>query len=86
MTPYLDYLKYGILPQDKKDAKSLMFRDANYTLINDVLYKRGFSFPYLRCLRAEEGKRVLEELYAGECSNHIQAQSLYIKALRLGYY
>ena len=86
MTPYLDYLKHGILPQDKKEAKSLMFRVANYTLIDNVLYKRGFSFLYQRCLRVEEGKRVFEELYAGECSNHIEAQSLYIKALRLGYY
>ena len=73
MTPYLDYLKHGILPQDKKEAKSLMFRAANYTLIDDILYKRGFSFPYLRCLRTEEGKRVLEELHAGEYNNHIQA-------------
>ena len=86
MTPYLDYLKHGILSQDKKEAKSLMFRAANYTLINDVLYKRGFSSPYLRYLQAKEGKWVLEELHTSECSNHIQAQSLYIKALRLGYY
>ena len=86
MTPYLDYLKHRILPQDKKEAKSLMFRAANYTLIDDILYKRGFSFSYLCYLRTEEGKRVLEELHAGECSNHIQAQSLYIKELRLGYY
>ena len=61
MTPFLDYLKDGVLPTDKKEAKSLMFRAANYTLIDDVLYKRGFSFPYLRCLRVDEGIRVLEE-------------------------
>ena len=50
MTPFLDYLRDGVLPTDKKEAKSLMFRAANYTLIDGVLYKRGFSFPYLRCL------------------------------------
>ena len=49
MTPYLDYLRNRILPQDKKEAKSLMYQVANYTLIDDVLYKRRFSFPYLRC-------------------------------------
>ena len=86
MTPFLDYLKDDVLPTDKKEAKSLMFGAANYTLIDGVLYKRGFSFPYLRCLRVGEGIRVLEELHAGECSNHIQAQNLYVKALRLGYY
>ena len=50
MTLYLDYLRHGILPEDKKEAKSLMFRATNYTLIDDVLYKRGFSFSYLRYL------------------------------------
>ena len=71
MTPYLDYLRHEILPQDKKEANSLMFQAANYTMIDDVLYKRGFSFPYLCCLRPEEGNRVLKELYACEYSNHI---------------
>ena len=55
MTPYLDYLKHGILPQDKKEAKSLMYLATNYTLIDDILYKRGFSFSYLHCLRPKEG-------------------------------
>ena len=63
-----------------------MFRAVNYTLIDDILYKRGFSFPYLHCLQTVEDIQVLEELHAGECSNHIQAQFLYIKALCLGYY
>ena len=81
---YLDYLKHRIFPQDNKEAKSLIYCAINYTLIDDILYKRGFSFPYPRCLRPKEGIQVLEELYAGECINHIQAQSLYIKALRLG--
>ena len=63
-----------------------MYRAVSYTPIDNVLYKRGFSFPYLHWLRPDEGIRVLEKLHAGECSNHIQAQSLYIKALQLGYY
>ena len=86
MTPFLDYLKHGILPTYRKEAKSLMFRVANFILIDGVLYSRGFSFPYLQCLLPKKSIRVLENLHAGECSNHIQAQSLYIKALWLGYY
>ena len=86
MDPILKYLKEGVLPENKREAKSLMFRAANYTIINDMLCKRGFTFPYLRCLVPEEGTWVLEELHEGKCSNHIKSQSLYIKALRLGYY
>ena len=86
MTPFLDYLKHGIFPADRKEAKILRFRVANFILINGVLYKRGFSFPYLQYLLSEEGIRVLEDLHAREYSNHIQAQSLYIMALRLRHY
>ena len=73
MDPILNYLKDGSLPPDRKDARSIIYKAANYTIINGVLYKRGFSFPLLRCLRPEEGLRVLEDLYAGECSNHVKA-------------
>ena len=86
MTPFLDYLRHGILLMDRKEATSQMCKAANFILIDGVLYKKGFSFPYLRCLLPEEGIQVLKDLHAGECNNHIQAQSLYIKALWLGYY
>ena len=55
MTSFLDYLKHGILLSERKEAKSQMYKAANYILIDGVLYKRGFLFPYLRCLLPEEG-------------------------------
>ena len=44
MTPFLYYLRHRILPTDRKEAKSLMFRATNFILIDGVLYKRGFHF------------------------------------------
>ena len=79
MDPILNYLRDGSLPPERKEAKSIIYKAANYTIIDGVLYKRGFSFPLLRCLRPEEGLRVLEDLHAGECNNHVKAQSLYIQ-------
>ena len=72
MTPFLDYLRHGTLSTDRKEAKSLMYKAANFILIDGVLYTRGFSFPYLQCLLPEEGIQVLEDLHAGECNNHIK--------------
>ena len=43
MTPIVSYLKDGKLPEGKDEAKKLKIRAARYILINDVLYKRGFS-------------------------------------------
>ena len=43
MTPIISYLKDGKLPEGKDKAKKLRVKAARYVLINEVLYKRGFS-------------------------------------------
>jgi len=55
-------------------------------LIVDVLYKRGFSRPYLRCLVFDEVNYVIRKVYEGVCGNHSGAQSLVHKLIRVGYY
>ena len=55
-------------------------------LIKDVLYKRGFSRLYLRCLSHEEADYVMREVYEDICGNHSGAQSLVHKLIRAGYY
>ena len=55
-------------------------------LIRDVLYKRGFSRPYLRCLSHNEADYVMREVHEGICGNHSGARSLVHKLIRAGYY
>ena len=55
-------------------------------LIRDVLYKRGFSLQYLRCLSHDEANDVMREVHKGICGNHLGAQSLVHKLIRAGYY
>ena len=43
MTPIISYLKDGKLPEGKDKAKKLRVKAARYVLIDEVLYKRGFS-------------------------------------------
>ena len=86
MDPILNYLRDGSLPPDRKEARSIIYKAVNYTIIDGVLYKRGFSFSLLRCLRPEEGLRVLEDLHTSECSNHVKSLSLYIQVTRVGYF
>ena len=47
MTPIVSYLKDGKLLKGKDEAKKLRIKAARYVLIDEVLYKRGFSQPYL---------------------------------------
>ena len=66
MTPIVIYLKDERLPEDK--AKKLRIRAAKYVLIDEVLYKRGFSQPYLWCLALDESNYVLREIHEGSKS------------------
>ena len=58
-TPLVSYLKDGVLPDEKEAARKLKVQATRFILIKDVLYKRGFSRPYLRCLGMEEADYVL---------------------------
>ena len=53
---------------------------------DEVLYKRGFSKPYLRCLAPNESNYVLREIHEGVCGNHSGARALVHKVFRVGYY
>ena len=86
MTPILLYLKDGRLSEDKDKARRLRIKAAKYVFIDEVLYKRGFSQPYLRCLALDKSNYVLREVYEGACGNHSEARALVHKVVHASYY
>ena len=81
MTPIVHYLKEGWLSEDKMEARKMQIRVTPFILIDDVLYRQGYSLPYLRCANSEEADYVLCEIHEGICGNHTRARSLAGKAL-----
>ena len=69
-TPLVAYLQSGTLPNEKDAARKLKVQASRFVLIRDVLYKRGFSRPYLRCLSHDEVDYVMREVHEGICENH----------------
>ncbi|XP_024035481.1 uncharacterized protein LOC127899240 [Citrus sinensis] len=86
MDPIRAYIRDGVLPEDKRQARKLKCRAARYTLLDEVLYRRGFTLPLLRCVDEEEADYVLREIHEGICGNHSGARTLAFKALRQGYF
>ena len=86
MTPIVIYLKDGRLPEDKDEVRRLRIKDAKYVLIDKVLYKMGFSQPYLRCLATDESNYVLNEVHERACGNHSEVRALVHKVVHTGYY
>ena len=54
--------------------------------MDNVLYKRGFSQPYLRCLNPDEPFYILKDSHEKAYGNHSGAKSLIYKIVHAGYY
>ena len=72
-TPLISYLRTGVLPDGKDTARKLKVQASRFMLIKDILYKRGFSRPFLRCLSHDEADYVMREFHEGICGNHSRA-------------
>ena len=80
-TPLASYLKNGMLPDGKEAIRKLKVQVARFVLIKDVLYKRGFSCLYLRCLGPEEADYVMRKVHEGICGNHLGSLLLAYKLI-----
>ena len=86
MTPIVSFLLDGQLPQDTDEARKIRKRAARFMVLNDTLYKRGFSMPYLKCVDQDEAKYILDEIHEGVCGDHAGPRLLVSKVIRTGYF
>ncbi|GKD34857.1 reverse transcriptase domain-containing protein [Tanacetum coccineum] len=86
MDPILKYLKIGALPNDIDEARKIRIKAPQYSLKGDVLYRKGYLTPWLRCVGPEQASYVLREAHFGSCSAHAGARTIAQKVARLGYY
>nr|GEU39731.1 reverse transcriptase domain-containing protein [Tanacetum cinerariifolium] len=86
MTPVYEYLTEGILPEEKKKARTVRRKAGRYAVINEVLYEKSFLGLCLRCVGPLQENYVLREIHEGSCSMHAGPRSVVAKALRSGYY
>ncbi|GMH26979.1 hypothetical protein Nepgr_028822 [Nepenthes gracilis] len=86
MTPFLNYLANGSLPEDVEKAKWVKKIAGWYAVVDGRLYCHGYSTPYLRCLTPEEADYALSEVLLGVCESHIGGKNLAFKVMNRGYY
>ncbi|KAK0590638.1 hypothetical protein LWI29_029778 [Acer saccharum] len=69
MTPIMKFLQDGALPEEKSASLRVRRQSPRYLLINRVLYRRGYSLPYLRCIAPPQTDLVLQEVHGGTCDS-----------------
>ena len=80
-TRLVSHLKNGVLPDGKGAVRKLKVQAARFVLIKNVLYKRGFFCPYLRCLGPKKANYVMREVHEGICGNHSRSRLLVHKLI-----
>ncbi|GAU18714.1 hypothetical protein TSUD_80020 [Trifolium subterraneum] len=73
------------LPVDAKEATKIRKRACSYVLLDDKLYRRGFSISLLKCVEEARVEFILQEIHEGINGQHIGGRSLARKALRAGH-
>nr|XP_027118429.1 uncharacterized protein K02A2.6-like [Coffea arabica] len=86
MGPLIRFLSQGELPEDRVESRKLQRKAIRYTLQQNLLYKRSYLNPWLRCITPEKGERILQDIHEGLCGAHVGYRMLIKKALLLGYF
>ena len=82
----IKYLQESYLLESPKEALKIKKLVAFYTIIDNQLFKRGYSIPPLKCINKDQSQYVMAEVHEGVCRHHLRGQSLAAKVPRVGYY
>ncbi|XP_013613866.1 PREDICTED: uncharacterized protein LOC106320045 [Brassica oleracea var. oleracea] len=72
MTPLVQYLEAGILPEDRNEARKIKKRATRYCFSQEKLYRRSFSGPYMRA----PGQKVLLLIVTDYFSKWVEAEAV----------
>ena len=59
MTPIMEYLAIRKLPDNRKDARKILYQAPQYLIVDITLYQCGHSLPLPRCVLPKEAKTIL---------------------------
>jgi 23S rRNA C2498 (ribose-2'-O)-methylase RlmM len=63
--PIIKYIKNEEEPDDKVAAERIARQSAHYTIIGDLLYRRGAARVLMKCIHSATGEQLLDEIHAG---------------------
>ncbi|XP_071699861.1 uncharacterized protein [Rutidosis leptorrhynchoides] len=86
MTPFINYLADGTLPEDKLQARRIRMWAPMYNFRIGILYRKSFIEPYLRCVGPAQAKEIIQEMHEGACSIHFGYRTIVSRIKRMGYF
>ncbi|XP_076960273.1 uncharacterized protein LOC143636596 [Bidens hawaiensis] len=71
MTPILLYLREGVVPEKKQEARRLKIKALKYEIIEGALYRRSYLGPSLKCVDLTEAEYIIREIHEGIIGMHM---------------
>ncbi|XP_021986552.1 uncharacterized protein LOC110882992 [Helianthus annuus] len=85
MTPIIQYLQDGILPESKVEARKIQNKALHYEMNNGILYQKSYLGPLLRCVDPQDANYLIREIHEGICSIHAGPSMVVAKIVNAGY-
>ncbi|XP_076952019.1 uncharacterized protein LOC143625619 [Bidens hawaiensis] len=86
MTPLIDYLQEGKVPESKEEERKLRVKALQYEMVEGGLYRKSYLGPSLKCIDEGEVECVVRDIHEGICGMHMGAKMVVARALTAGYY
>ncbi|XP_076936982.1 uncharacterized protein LOC143604360 [Bidens hawaiensis] len=86
MTPIINFLSSGVLPDSKDEARKIRHKALNYQLKDGILYRRSYLGPLLRCVDPQDANYLLQEIHEGICGIHAGPRMVVANIMNTGYY
>ncbi|XP_021985424.1 uncharacterized protein LOC110881499 [Helianthus annuus] len=86
MTPIIQYLQEGILPESKAEARKIQNKALHYEMSCGILYRKSFLGPLLRCVDPQDANYLIREIHEGICGIHAGPRMVVVKIMNAGYY
>lgn len=82
----LDYILNDKLPENKNEARSLIYKASNYCVLDNKLFRRSLVEHLLKCLGLEEAKAAILEVHTEICGDHLGEKNLALEIVRQGMF
>ena len=65
-----------VLPEEDAEAEKIARQAKSYCLHDGDLYRKRPNGVALRCIPAEEGRQLTNDIHSGECGHHSSPRTL----------
>ncbi|XP_021992321.1 uncharacterized protein LOC110889120 [Helianthus annuus] len=86
MTPIIQYLQEGTLPENKAETRKIQNKALFYEMNGGILSRRSFLGPLLRCVDPQDASYLIREFHEGICGIHAGPRMVVAKIMNAGYY